>query len=241
MIEEANKKAYFGIIDQGDEFVAEGFSWDNYIPGGTIPGVALVTRILGENEECQKRIPIFLDLGSDVDTDDEEEYLNKCRKSIDPDSFSFFYADKVEMLNQKKIARLQRELEAAKLLVDKKAKTEPVETKDEATAEIAIEKTVEVEKVVEKIVEVEKLMEVEKIVEVERVVEVEKIVEKIVEVEKLVEVEKTVEVEKIVEKVVEVTKPCDKCSESCKDCEGKDKKIAELEKMKEDLLSDGSM
>ncbi|KAJ0537972.1 hypothetical protein HanHA300_Chr08g0269721 [Helianthus annuus] len=142
------------------------------------------------------------------------------------------------MLNQKKIARLQRELEAAKLLADEKAKTETVETKDEAAAEIAIEKIVEVEKVVEKIVEVEKLVEVEKIVEVERVVEVEKIVKKIVEVEKLVEVEKTVEVEKIIEKVVEVTKPCEKCLEACKVCEEKDKKIVDLEKIKEDLLSD---
>ncbi|KAJ0942215.1 putative transcription factor interactor and regulator CCHC(Zn) family [Helianthus annuus] len=66
----------------------------------------------------------------------------------------------------------------------------------------------------------------------------EKEVEKLVDVEKLVEVEKTVEVEKIVEKVVEVIKPCEKCSESCKDCEEKDRKIAELEKMKEDLLFD---
>ncbi|KAJ0763877.1 putative transcription factor interactor and regulator CCHC(Zn) family [Helianthus annuus] len=106
------------------------------------------------------------------------------------------------------------------------------------TAEIAIEKIVEIEKVVEKIVEVEKLVEVEKIVEVERVVEVEKIVKKIVEVEKLVEVEKTVEVEKIIEKVVEVTKPFEKCSEACKVCEEKDKKIVYLEKIKEDLLSD---
>ncbi|KAF5778477.1 hypothetical protein HanXRQr2_Chr12g0547981 [Helianthus annuus] len=99
-----------------------------------------------------KRIPIFPDLGSDVDTDDEEEYLNKCRKSTDPNSFNFFYADKVEMLNQKKIARLQRELDAAKSLADEKVKTEAVE------------------KVVEKIVEVEKLVEVEKIVE--KVIEV---------------------------------------------------------------------
>ncbi|KAJ0435718.1 putative transcription factor interactor and regulator CCHC(Zn) family [Helianthus annuus] len=232
LIEEANRKAYYGIIDQSDEVVAQGFSWDKYIPSGTKPNVALVTRILDENEDCQKRIPIFPDLGSDADTDDEEEYLNKCRKSIHPDSINFFYADKVEMLNQKKIARLQRELETAKLLANEKAKAEAVETKDEATAEIVIEKIVEVEKVVEKIVEVEKLVEVEKIVEIE------KIVEKIVVVEKLVEVEKTVEVENIVEKVVEVTKPCEKCSESCKECDEKDKKIAELEKMKEDLLSD---
>ncbi|KAJ0840572.1 putative transcription factor interactor and regulator CCHC(Zn) family [Helianthus annuus] len=37
MIEEANRKAYFGIIDQSDEVVAEGFSWDKYIPGVSHP------------------------------------------------------------------------------------------------------------------------------------------------------------------------------------------------------------
>ena len=114
------------------------------------------------------------------------------------------------MLNQKKIDRLKRELEVAKLLADEGAKTEARETKVEAVTENAIEK----------------------------IVEVEKVVEKIVEVEKLVEIEKTVEVEKIIEKVVEVEKPCFKCSESCKACEEKDKKITELEKIKEDLLSD---
>ncbi|KAF5813679.1 putative transcription factor interactor and regulator CCHC(Zn) family [Helianthus annuus] len=218
MIEEANRKAYYGIINQNDEFVTEGFSWDKYIPSGTRSDVALVTRILGEDEDCQKRVPIFPDLGSDIDTDDEEEYLNKCRKSIDPDSFNFFYADKVEMLNQKKIARLKRELEAAKLLADEKTKTEDGETKVEAVTKNVTEKIVEVEKVVEKIVEVEKVVEVEKIVEIEKIVEVEKLVE--------------------VEKVIEVTKPCEKCSKSCQVCEEKDKKIAELERMKEDLLSD---
>ncbi|KAJ0621504.1 hypothetical protein HanIR_Chr01g0009351 [Helianthus annuus] len=101
------------------------------------------------------------------------------------------------MLNQKKIARLRRELEAAKLLADEKAKTEAGEASvDPATK---------------------------------------KIVEKIVEIEKIVEVEKTVEVEKIIEKVVEVKKPCLKCLESCKHGEEKDKKISELEELKENL------
>ncbi|KAF5813130.1 hypothetical protein HanXRQr2_Chr03g0094631 [Helianthus annuus] len=72
------------------------------------------------------------------------------------------------------------------------------------------------------------LYDVEKIVEIE----------KVVEIQKTVEIEKIVEVEKIVEKVVEVEKPCLKCSEFCKTCDEKDKKIAELERMKEDLLSD---
>ncbi|KAJ0524977.1 putative transcription factor interactor and regulator CCHC(Zn) family [Helianthus annuus] len=69
VIDDGKKKAL--LIHQDDEKVAEGFSWDKYIPGS-----ALVARVL-QDEASQKRIPIFPDLGSDVDTDDEEEYLNK--------------------------------------------------------------------------------------------------------------------------------------------------------------------
>ncbi|KAJ0616280.1 putative transcription factor interactor and regulator CCHC(Zn) family [Helianthus annuus] len=61
-----------------------------------------------------------------------------------------------------------------------------------------------------------------------------KIVEKIVEVEKVVEVEKIVEIEKL----VEVTKPCLTCLEPCKQCEDKDERFSELEKLKEKLLFD---
>ncbi|KAM0066963.1 hypothetical protein Hdeb2414_s0002g00055221 [Helianthus debilis subsp. tardiflorus] len=50
--------------------------------------------------------------------------------------------------------------------------------------------------------------------------------------EKVVEVEKIIEVEKI----VEVIKPCIKCLEPCKECAAKDDKLAELVKMKEQLL-----
>ncbi|KAJ0939558.1 hypothetical protein HanRHA438_Chr02g0062481 [Helianthus annuus] len=50
--------------------------------------------------------------------------------------------------------------------------------------------------------------------------------------EKVVEVEKIIEVEKI----VEVIKPCSKCLEPCKECAAKDEKLAEYEKMKEQLL-----
>ncbi|XP_022003443.1 interaptin-like [Helianthus annuus] len=59
-------------------------------------------------------------------------------------------------------------------------------------------------------------------------------------VEKMVEAEKVVEVEKIteVEKIVEVIKPCLKCLESCKQCEEKDEKLNEFDKMKEKLVFD---
>ena len=32
MIEDAKRKAYYGIVDQDDEKMAEGFSWDKFIP-----------------------------------------------------------------------------------------------------------------------------------------------------------------------------------------------------------------
>ncbi|KAJ0479698.1 putative transcription factor interactor and regulator CCHC(Zn) family [Helianthus annuus] len=65
-----------------------------------------------------------------------------------------------------------------------------------------------------------------------------KFAEQVVEEEKVIEAEKVVEVEKIieVEKIVEIIKPCLKCLESCKLCEEKDEKLAEFEKMKEQLL-----
>ncbi|KAJ0501639.1 hypothetical protein HanHA300_Chr11g0403061 [Helianthus annuus] len=56
--------------------------------------------------------------------------------------------------------------------------------------------------------------------------------EKVTEAEKVVEMAKTVKVEKI----VEVIKPCQKCLETCKECAAKDEKLAEFEKMKEQLL-----
>ncbi|KAF5804708.1 putative transcription factor interactor and regulator CCHC(Zn) family [Helianthus annuus] len=45
MIEEANKKAYFGIIDQEDEKVAEGFSWDKCVPPDTKLGAFIAKNV----------------------------------------------------------------------------------------------------------------------------------------------------------------------------------------------------
>ncbi|KAJ0715031.1 putative transcription factor interactor and regulator CCHC(Zn) family [Helianthus annuus] len=46
-IEESTKRAYYGIIDQDDEKVAEGFSWDKYIPPDSNLG-ALIAQIVQE-------------------------------------------------------------------------------------------------------------------------------------------------------------------------------------------------
>ncbi|KAJ0785404.1 putative transcription factor interactor and regulator CCHC(Zn) family [Helianthus annuus] len=66
----------------------------------------------------------------------------------------------------------------------------------------------------------------------------EKITEVVIEVEKVVEVEKVIEVVKTieVEKIIEVIKPCEKCLEDCKNCVAKDDIISEYEKKKEQLL-----
>ncbi|KAJ0599090.1 putative transcription factor interactor and regulator CCHC(Zn) family [Helianthus annuus] len=49
MIEYAKKKAYYDIVDQDDEKVAEGFRWDKYIPPDS-KVVALVAKVIQEPE-----------------------------------------------------------------------------------------------------------------------------------------------------------------------------------------------
>ncbi|KAJ0620915.1 putative transcription factor interactor and regulator CCHC(Zn) family [Helianthus annuus] len=113
MIEDANKKAYFGIIDQDDEKMAAGFSWDKYVQENSHLNSAFVARILEETsvKSKPKRIPIFPELGVEADTDDEEEYIEKARRGLDTDSFNLFFAEKIEMLKEKRAARLKKEWE----------------------------------------------------------------------------------------------------------------------------------
>ncbi|KAJ0537966.1 putative transcription factor interactor and regulator CCHC(Zn) family [Helianthus annuus] len=219
MIEDANKKAYYGIIDQDDEKMAAGFSWDRYVQENPHLSSAFVAQILEETsvKSKPKRIPIFPELGVDADTDDEEEYIEKTRRGLDTDSFNlFFFAEKIEMLKEKRVARLKREwkeTEARKAVEEKaKVEVEKAEVEESSTKEAEGQKAE---------IESEEPM-VEKMIE--KIVEVEEVIEKIVEFEKIVEIEKLVEIEKVVE--------------VCKQCEEKDKKIRELEQIKENLLSD---
>ncbi|KAL9995406.1 putative transcription factor interactor and regulator CCHC(Zn) family [Helianthus debilis subsp. tardiflorus] len=125
--------------------------------------------------------------------DEEEKYLNVAKSHMSPNSFHFYFADKMEKLKEKQAEKEQQS-----------------ESEDDVQ---------KVENVAEKFTE---------IVKEEKVIEV----EKIIEVEKVIEVVKTIEVEKI----VEVVKPCVKCLEECKDCVKKIDFIAELEKKKDQLL-----
>ncbi|KAJ0540875.1 putative transcription factor interactor and regulator CCHC(Zn) family [Helianthus annuus] len=167
MIEDANKKAYYGIIDQDNEKVAEGFSWDNYIsPDSKI--VALIAKIVKEPDLFTEWMKV---VGVNEKNQDEES-----------------------------LGETEGETSSKE---QKKKKCESVvqKVKSEQSEEV---------KYGEKIVETEKVIEIEKVVEVEKIIEV--------------------------EKIVEITKPCLKCLESCKQCEEKDEKLTEFEKMKEQLL-----
>ncbi|KAM0070564.1 putative transcription factor interactor and regulator CCHC(Zn) family [Helianthus debilis subsp. tardiflorus] len=130
----------------------------------------------------------------DDNSDDEEErHINIAKSHLSPESFHFYFADRLEKLKEKQAAKVQKEM-----------KPESVAEKDEFV------QNEEVKVAVEEIVENEKVTEAEKVVEVEKLIEV--------------------------EKIVEIIKPCPKCLESCKECAAKEEKLAEFEKMKEQLL-----
>ncbi|KAM0052430.1 putative transcription factor interactor and regulator CCHC(Zn) family [Helianthus debilis subsp. tardiflorus] len=229
------------IVDQDDEKLPEGFSWDMFMDeNGDYK--AFITKIvrepdmfatwmksIGENvksvasdensinadeglqssdESVQKSVafdqtPSVSDV-SDVDSeksakfdhspvdsssdDEEEKHIYVAKSHLSPESFHFYFAERMEKLKEKRAAKEQQ-----------KKSEDDVQN---------------VESVTEKITEVEKEEE------------------KVTEDEKVIEVVKTIKVEKI----VEVVKPCEKCLEACKECAGKDDIIAEYAKKKEQLL-----
>ncbi|KAJ0481786.1 hypothetical protein HanRHA438_Chr13g0605011 [Helianthus annuus] len=120
--------------------------------------------------------------------DEEEKHINIAKTHLSPESFHFYFAERMEKLKEKRAAKEQQ-----------------------AESEGDIQNAESVTKKFTEVVKEE---------------------EKVIEVEKVVEVVQTIEVEKI----VEVVKPCEKCLEACKDCAAKDDIIAEYEKKKEQLL-----
>ncbi|KAF5818442.1 hypothetical protein HanXRQr2_Chr02g0065301 [Helianthus annuus] len=152
MIEDANKKAYFRIIDQDDEKMAPGFSWDKYVDKN-MEFKAFIAQIVQKPELMKEWIAVLTDEENSQDEesfssensstessdDDEEiEQINLGKTNLSSDSFEFYF-DKLKKLKERKAAREMKEV-----------------------------------KVIEKIVEVEKVVEVEKIVEIEKIVEVTK-------------------------------------------------------------------
>ncbi|KAJ0613912.1 putative transcription factor interactor and regulator CCHC(Zn) family [Helianthus annuus] len=127
-------------------------------------------KIFASNESSQKEesissydssenIQVF-DQSSSYDSDDEEEkQINVGKISLSPESFQFYFVDRLEKLKERRAAKEQ-----------KKKKCENVAQKEK------IEQNEEI-RVAEKTVKTEKVIEIEKVVEVEKIIEVEKIVE----------------------------------------------------------------
>ncbi|KAJ0864799.1 putative transcription factor interactor and regulator CCHC(Zn) family [Helianthus annuus] len=124
--------------------------------------------------------------------DEEEKHINIVKTHLSPESFHFYFAERMKKLKEKRAAKEQQ---------------------SESEGDIQ-----NAENVAEKITEDVKG------------------VEKVIEVEKVVEVVKTIEVEKI----VEVIKPCEKCLEACKDCASKGMEAFQDEKPKEKKDCGGS-
>ncbi|XP_022019161.1 caldesmon-like [Helianthus annuus] len=146
--DEKKKKAFFGIIDQDDEMFPEGFSWDKYIPDKNyLKDKAFVAQILEEEsvKSKPKRKKILKSSESEEDTDDEEEYINNARLELDSFSFNLFFADKIEMLKEKRTARLKRELEEleAKRITEEKEKmeAEKVKVEEKPTQKVEIDES----------------------------------------------------------------------------------------------------
>ncbi|KAF5811195.1 putative transcription factor interactor and regulator CCHC(Zn) family [Helianthus annuus] len=114
--------------------------------------------------------------------DEEEKHINVAKSHLSPESFHFYFADRMEKLKEKRAAKEQQKKSDG----------------DVQNVESAAEKITEIVK----------------------------------DEEKVIEVVKTIEVEKI----VEVVKPCEKCLEACKECAAKEDIIAKYEKKKEQLL-----
>ncbi|MFS7956849.1 putative transcription factor interactor and regulator CCHC(Zn) family [Helianthus anomalus] len=226
------------IVDQDDEKLPEGFSWDMFVDekGDFKAFIAKIVKepdmfttwmksigvnVTSEGEksvtsdENSESVDEFsersgeISVGSDesvqnidssekefdqspVDSssdDEEEKHINIAKSHLSPESFHFYFADRMEKLKAKRVAKEHMEM-----------KTESDAEENDQTELVSEEKMSEAKKVKEE--------------------------------GKVIEVVKTIEVEKI----VEVVKPYKKCLEACKECAAKDDIIAEYEKKKEQLL-----
>ncbi|KAJ0728131.1 putative transcription factor interactor and regulator CCHC(Zn) family [Helianthus annuus] len=171
-IEDGKKKACITMPpDQEDEKLPEGFSWDKYIPAESNSKFrAFVAQIIQEpelmkelmdvfandeksqdgesvsSENSSEKTPVFYQSPIDSSDDDEEiKQINIGKTHLSPESFKFYFADKLEKLKEKRAAKEKKKVKCENVV--------QVEEKYEQSEEV---------KVVEKIVEIEKIVEVTK-------------------------------------------------------------------------------
>ncbi|KAJ0694192.1 hypothetical protein HanPI659440_Chr15g0606041 [Helianthus annuus] len=107
----------------------------------------------------------------DSSSDDEEEkHINVAKSHLSPESFHFYFADRLEKLKEKRAAKEQQQMNTEDVVQNEK---------DESVAGKIVE--IEQVKVEEKVKEAEKVVEVVKTIEVEKIVEVVKPCEKCLE------------------------------------------------------------
>ncbi|KAJ0686606.1 putative transcription factor interactor and regulator CCHC(Zn) family [Helianthus annuus] len=166
MIEEANKKAYYDIIDQDDEKVAEGFSWDKYVPPNTKLG-AFIAQIVQEpnlmkewmgmfasdgknqngesvsSDDSSEKITVFDQSSSDSSDDEEETQINIGKSVLSPESFEFYFADRLKKLKEKRAAKEKRMVKCESVVQEKDSEqskevkvVEQCEEKDEKLCEL---------------------------------------------------------------------------------------------------------
>ncbi|XP_035831889.1 interaptin-like [Helianthus annuus] len=202
-----------------DEKVADGFSWDKYIPPDS-KTVALIAQIVKEPDLLTEWMKVFdsnetSQEGESVSSDESSERTTVFYQSPSDSSSSDDSSENTIVFDQSPTDDSGDDGEERHINVAK------IHLSPESFQFYFADR---LEKLKDKRATKEKKMV--KCDSVDQEKNSEQRVEKVVEVEKIIEVEKT----------VEVIKPCLKYLESCKQCEEKDEKLSEQDKMKEQLL-----
>ncbi|KAJ0813695.1 hypothetical protein HanPSC8_Chr17g0776501 [Helianthus annuus] len=105
--------------------------------------------------DSEKSVQFDQSLVDSSSDDEEEKHINVAKTHLSPESFHFYFADRMEKLKEKRVAKEQQQQKSENVV-------------QHENVESVAEKTTEAEKVKEeeKVIEVVKTLEVEKIVEV---------------------------------------------------------------------------
>ncbi|KAM0013961.1 hypothetical protein Hdeb2414_s0040g00736241 [Helianthus debilis subsp. tardiflorus] len=113
------------------------------------------------DDSSEKSIEFDQTPTDDSGEDKEERHINVAKIHLSPESFHFYFADRLQKLKERRAAKEQKQMKSESFVQED-------ETFQNEEAKIVAEKVGDIEKVTEteKVVEVEKIIEVEKIVEV---------------------------------------------------------------------------
>ncbi|KAJ0916624.1 putative transcription factor interactor and regulator CCHC(Zn) family [Helianthus annuus] len=216
------------IVDQDDERLPEGFSWDMFVDekGEFKAFIAKIVRepdmfatwmkSIGVNVTSEDEKSVTSDENSES-VDELSENIEESLESSDESVQNVASSEKEVVFDQTPSNSSLSDADSEKSVQFDQSLGETEGEKSCKEQQKKSEDDVQnVETVAEKIAKEEKVIEAEKVKEEEKVIEVVKTIE--------------------VEKIVEVVKPCMKCLEGCKEYVAKDDIIAEYEKKKKEQL-----